>query len=364
MKCGISTGSGGEGVLDQKVSPKRGRQPFTERRLNSLKTRRRRLPWPADKPFRILSLDGGGIRGVYAATILARVEREIVDGGVAGYVDMIAGTSTGGIIAIGLGLGKPASSIERLYVEDGQFVFPPFWTRHSVLRFCRQLFFSLHSQSALEKLLYGTFGDVTLGRSSSRLVIPAFLGPRSQIAVLKTDHHPDFANDHRMAAWEACRATSAAPTYLPGHAGDGYVFLDGGVWANNPVMVAIVDALSAYDVTREQVEVLSIGSGNPPYEFGPLAVRGGLFQWRDIVNGAVFLTTDNAQAQADLLLGPERILRLEPDGPAAAIDLADWERAVATLPALAHAAFEDNRDQLKQFFTERVAARHRFYTEP
>jgi patatin-like phospholipase/acyl hydrolase len=66
------------------------------------------LPWPADKPFRILSLDGGGIRGIYAATMLARVEAKITKGEpIADYFDTIAGTSTGGVIALGLGLKKP-----------------------------------------------------------------------------------------------------------------------------------------------------------------------------------------------------------------------------------------------------------------
>ncbi|MGD9714205.1 MAG: patatin-like phospholipase family protein, partial [Thermomicrobiales bacterium] len=219
------------------MSPKRGPRPFTERRVNSLKTRRDRLPWPADKPFRILSLDGGGIRGVYAATMLARVEAKITKGEpIADYFDAIAGTSTGGILAIGLGLKKTAAQIQRLYTESGSKVFPEFWSRHPRLKFWRQLFRVLHDHRVLEQLLYDTFQDATLGDSSARLVIPAFLGPETQIAVLKTDHHRDFKKDYLMAAWEAARATSAAPAFFRGHGGDDYVFLDGGVWANNPIM--------------------------------------------------------------------------------------------------------------------------------
>jgi hypothetical protein len=163
-------------VLAQRASPKRGPRPFTDRRLNSLQTRRERLPWPADRPFRILSLDGGGIRGVYAATLLALIESEVLEGGsVADHVEMIAGTSTGGIIGIGL-------------------------------------------------------------------------------------------------------------------------------------------------------------------------------------------TTDNAQAQATLLLGPENILRLEPTGAAAAIDLADWEGAVRQLPGLAQAHFRQHLDRISAFFSQKASPRHRFYT--
>lgn len=241
------------------------------------------MPWPADKPFRILSLDGGGIRGIYAATILERVEATITKGQpIADYFDTIAGTSTGGIIALGLGMKKTASQIQKLYVETGHRVFREFWSRYPKLKFARQLFRALHDHHVLERLLYETFEDARLGDSSARLVIPAFLGPKTQIAVLKTDHHPDFRNDYTMAAWEAARATSAAPSFFPGHGVDNYVFLDGGVWANNPIMAAVIDTLSAYDVSREQIEVFSIGTGNAPYAISKFAVRGGFFQRGDV----------------------------------------------------------------------------------
>lgn len=364
MSCGILTACGEEAELDPKASPKRGPRPFTERRVNSRSTRRDRLPWPADKPFRILSLDGGGIRGVYAASILAKIEAEITHGEpIADYFDAIAGTSTGGIIAIGLGLKKPAETIERLYVEGGKRVFPEFWSRHPWLKCLRQLVRSLHDHRELESLLYETFGDARLGDSYSRLVIPAFLGPTTQIAVLKTDHHPDFKKDHAMTAWEAARATSAAPTFFRGHSGEDYVFLDGGVWANNPIMAVVIDAMSAYDVSREQVEIFSIGTGNAAYEISKFAVRGGFFQWREIIEAAMFLTTDNAQAQVTLLLGPENILRMEPLGPAAKIELDDWGAAVEQLVPLAKADFEETRLRISAFFNENVSPRHRFYTE-
>lgn len=356
--------SGAEVELARRASPQRGPRPFTDRRFHSLKTRRERLPWPADKPFRILSLDGGGIRGLFAATILARVEQDLLGGARIGdHVEMIAGTSTGGIIAIGLGLGKPAALIHQLYAVDGEKVFPPFWNRHPKLRFWRQLFFPLFNPKKLEELLFRTFGTATLGQSRTRLVIPAFLGPKTDIAVFKTDHHPDFRKDHLMFAWEAARATSAAPTYFPGHKGDDYVFLDGGVWCNNPIMAAVVDALSAYALERDQIEILSIGTGNRPYEISRFAARGGFFQWREIISGAMYLTTDNAQAQATLLFGPDHILRLEPTGPAAAIDLADWSTACAQLQPQAQHAFEEDRDRIAAFFTAPAQPRHRFYSE-
>ena len=94
---------------------------FTDRRANSRATRRERQPWPAGKPFKILSLDGGGIRGIYTAELVRRCEEAFAKGEPLGrYFDMIAGTSTGGIIALGLGLEIPTSDIVAFYRDDGR----------------------------------------------------------------------------------------------------------------------------------------------------------------------------------------------------------------------------------------------------
>ena len=94
---------------------------------------RKHLPWDSDQPFRILSIDGGGIRGIFPATILATLERDYLGGqSVGDYFDLLAGTSTGGIIALGLGAGLSAAEIERMYLDVGHLVFPasrrgPIW---------------------------------------------------------------------------------------------------------------------------------------------------------------------------------------------------------------------------------------------
>jgi Patatin-like phospholipase len=94
-----------------------------------LLSRRSRLPWPADREFRILSIDGGGIRGIFPAAVLAGLEERFLGGNsVAGYFDLIAGTSTGGILALGLGAGLTAAELLELYVERGCEIFPPLGT--------------------------------------------------------------------------------------------------------------------------------------------------------------------------------------------------------------------------------------------
>ncbi len=349
--------------MDLKASPTKEYRPLTERRVNSLRKRREQQDWPATRKFKILSLDGGGIRGIYAAQILAELEGSLPpDRMIADYFDMVAGTSTGGIIAIGIGLRIPAKEILRLYLEDGKDIFPTFWTRHPILAFLKRMFGPLYDYRKLEKHLKAAFKDATLGDSHSRLVIPAFLGPKTQIAVLKTDHHADFKCDWKMPAWQAARATSAAPTFLAGHAGDDFVFLDGGIWANNPIMAAVVDALSAYKLGRDQIEVLSIGTGNAPFDLGRFAARGGLFRWKEIITGAMFLTTDNADAQAGLLIGPENIRRLSPIGKNAEIDLGDWQSARDHLPKAALSDLSEARESVSMFFESPVLPRERHYS--
>src|SRR5215211_2395613 len=89
----------------------------------------RRVPqaWPKDRRFRILSIDGGGIRGIFPAGVLAALERHYTGGcSIASYFDLVAGTSTGGILALGLAAGYTAAELRDLYVERGNEVFPPF----------------------------------------------------------------------------------------------------------------------------------------------------------------------------------------------------------------------------------------------
>ncbi|MEO9598919.1 CBASS cGAMP-activated phospholipase [Parasphingorhabdus sp.] len=343
---------------------------FTDRRSNSTTTKRKRQAWPKDKPFKILSLDGGGIRGIFGACLLNKMQQNYGAGEhLSRYFDLIAGTSTGGIIAIGLGLQIPTEKIEMLYMLGGKKIFPPFWTRFKIARFLKSLFMSLHNHKELESALKKNFEDKLFGESKARLVIPSFLGPKAEIAVFKTDHHPDIKHDWKTEAWKIARSTSAAPTFLQAMESnegvqrkrDKKYFLDGGVWANNPIMSAIVDAMSSYDIELEQIKVLSIGTGNSAPSVSKRGLRGGLVTWKKIISTAMFLTTDNALGQAGLLIGPENILRLEPDKVNSDIELDDWYRARMSLPNDADRTFTENADSIAGFFSETVASREAHY---
>ncbi len=143
---------------------------------------------------RILSIDGGGIRGVFPAAFLARLE-EYLDHPIGRYFDLIAGTSTGGIIAIGLGLGLTAKEILQLYVEKGPLIFnqhrrPLANWLHQKLREIKQLLGAKYSSAALHDALKEAFGDRRLGDSKIRLVIPAWHPETERVWIYKTAHHP------------------------------------------------------------------------------------------------------------------------------------------------------------------------------
>jgi len=339
---------------------------FTDRRASSLATRRIKQPWPEKKPFKILSLDGGGIKGIFTAELLRRCEQMFCDGKpLASYFDMIAGTSTGGIIALGLGAHFSTNEIVSFYEKDGRKIFPPVpagkWSKlRQLLRWASK---TKLQHEELEIALKSRFQERLLGDSHARLVVPAFMMPRTEIAVFKTDHHKDFRKDHLTPMWKVARSTSAAPTFLKGMEDEdsGKIFIDGGVWANNPVMVALVDAMTDYDISFEQIEVLSIGTGNQPFELSKKEALAGLIAWREAIKAAMFLTTDNATAQVKLLLGPDRCLRIEPDEVAATIEMDDYDQAFSVLPNLASQLFEQNYEALKRFFDTTVAPRERHY---
>ena len=143
----------------------------------TIQKRRNPLPWPEDRPFRILSIDGGGICGILPAAVLAELERRFLNGrSVAGYFDLIAGTSTGGIIALALGAGMTAAAIRDIYVERGGMIFPPLRWPARCLRQVRRLVRYGYDAKALETELSRIFQARVFGDTSVRLCIPSFEG--------------------------------------------------------------------------------------------------------------------------------------------------------------------------------------------
>lgn len=350
----------GDTLLTRSFSVSDGKRPL-RRSEGSLQQRRAQLPWPSDRRFRILSIDGGGIRGILPAAVLAEFERQQLGGKPIGeYFDLITGTSTGGIIALGLAVGLPASHILDLYVERGAEIFPPLGTRFrglkSRLRHLRSLRHYRYERDPLQRLLRDTFDYKLFGEASRRLCIPSFDG-FTEVNVFKTPHHPDFRLDWKEEMVTIAFATSAAPTYFSVFKDGSRQFADGGVWANNPVMIGLVDALTCYELDRSQVDVLSLGCGESEMCITEKQLRlGGVWHWREIISAAMHLASQNALGQAGLLIGRDKLIRLDaPPMPNNPIELDDVERAVAELPPIATDLAREFKSVVLERFLQRPA---------
>ena len=340
------------------------------RSYGTLPQRRNPLPWPEAQDFRILSIDGGGIRGIFSAAFLADVEERFLGGSSVGsYFDLIAGTSTGGIIALGLAAGLTAGDVRDLYVNRGHEVFPPgegsaFAVAERWSAQLSQYVKYRYDRSALERILQHTFGKRRFGEAQTRLCIPSMDGRYSEPYIFKTPHHPDFRLDACEYMMKVALATAAAPTYFRPFEDGGYIFVDGGIWANDPVMVALVDVLTCFSVPRDRVRILSIGCGNPPYVVDKMRLGGGFWAWRRIIDAAMHLQSHNARGQAGLLIGRDRVIRVDAPTVADPIKLDDWRRAVAELPTVAKAAAKDSGPEICDTFLAYPAAKLRSLVGP
>ena len=225
-------------------------------------------------PFNILSIDGGGLRGAFAAHVLQRMEEELrMDW--TGCFGLMAGTSTGSILAAGLACGESATTLAKLYNDQGRAVFMP----HPLARLDpMRLFRSRYGHRRLRELLEQVFKDMTLGQVAIPLIVPAVDVVNGCVHVFKSKYDDGFVRDPSVRVADAVLASCSAPTYFNPHmVADKYLLADGGLWANNPSLVALVDAQYRLRVPLEDVRILSIGTGTSK-AFYPLSAGG---KWRD-----------------------------------------------------------------------------------
>lgn len=255
-------------------------------------------------PLRVLSLDGGGMRGTYTTTYLDKVanafaaRRGVKGLDIGAAFDLIVGTSTGGIVACALAAGIPLSEITALYVEHGPKIFTHplptgiFSTFRDLGKRPQAL---AEGSEVLRQALESRLGRITLGEvyaaRSIALAIPAIEMGQHRAWVFKTPHLKNTTNhrDDHYTLVDVCLATTAAPIYRSmaavNHSDDdagGYnVFVDGGLWANNPVLVGLIDAL---DMTEPGQEIHIFSLGTCPLPVGERidksAVHRGLLEWK------------------------------------------------------------------------------------
>ena len=170
-----------------------------------------------------------GSKVFFSAAVLAHLEEDLRIR-VIEHFDLIVGTSTGGIIALGLGMGLSPSEIVHFYGNKGPDIFPRkcwFGLGH--------YFHSKHDPLNLEKSLRECFGEKRMADSIKRLVIPSYNIGEDDVYLFKTPHHERLTRDFKVPAWKIAMATSAAPTYFPAFTGVDHIRLvDGGVWGKQP----------------------------------------------------------------------------------------------------------------------------------
>lgn len=242
------------------------------------------------RPFKILSIDGGGIRGLYSARMLEVFEQRFSTRTVDQF-DMICGTSTGGLIALALAIGIPATRIREFYEVHGPRIFP---STPAFTGLIRQTFGrGKYSNEVLRTVLQDMLGDKRIRDSECLLCIPSYSITQAKPYIFRWDHpEGKLGRDNSTLCVDVALATSAAPTFFPiveiEHSNhERQQLIDGGICANNPSLVGLMEAVRYFagpdtNTAYDAIEILSIETLNPPTgrpEQKRLAK--GVIQWRE-----------------------------------------------------------------------------------
>jgi patatin-like phospholipase/acyl hydrolase len=268
---------------------------------------------------RILSIDGGGVRGVVPTIVLQRLSQEPDLEGWLDRVDLVAGTSTGGLIALALGAGRDVEVIRRLYVDRAKDVFADsFWDD---IRDLGKILGADYDVANLRRELETIFGGLTLADLQRRVLVTAFdldnEDPTTRTWKPKIFHNfPGDDTDGTRLVSKVGTYTSAAPTYFQSE--DGYI--DGGVFATNPSMCALAQTQDPRIPADERadldtVRVLSLGTGRSLVHVEGQSLDWGYLQW---VRPLIGLMLDGTNGIADYQCAQilrERYHRLAPTFP-------------------------------------------------
>lgn len=236
--------------------------------------------------IRVLSIDGGGIRGIIPAVLLAAIERAAGQP-IHRLFDLVAGTSTGGILACALAspVPHPASALLDFYIQHGRTIFAPSIWRNLTSTVSAAKF----DHKPLEGILANAFGNLLLSETLTNLLIPAYDLEAREAKFFKSWRAAGYLNapgeqplDADFMLRDIARATSAAPTYfepalIRNAAGKYFACIDGAVFANNPTMCGIASARKLYpDATGMVVVSLGAGETAEPITFAQAKAWGTL----------------------------------------------------------------------------------------
>ena len=305
-----------------------------------------------DGHFRILSLDGGGVRGIFSARVLDLMNGNLnID--VYNTFDLVVGTSTGSIVAAAVATGRDLSEL----VEDYESRAPEIFGRRNLLS--RIHLKSKYDAGVLEKFLRDRFGKIRLGDIETPLMINATNVSTGRVQVFKSSYQKrrragDYFRDGEVPLYKAVLASCSAPTYFDPASVSGDLVCDGGLWANNPALVAYTEAIRNFQRKPENMRILSIGTGKVSQFYSRSSWRGLLKDWwglftgwkgKKIVDFVMLGQSQYAENCLNLIM-PEGVMRINPEIEKWKLD--DCE-SIPTLKSLALFEVTNSGEKIKRF---------------
>ncbi|OAI39847.1 hypothetical protein AYO39_02355 [Actinobacteria bacterium SCGC AG-212-D09] len=281
---------------------------------------------------------------MFTAAFIAGIE-EILGDRITNHLDLIAGTSTGGLIALGLASGRSGQEMLDLYRNNGKQIFSGSWPG-------RGAFMPKYSRKGLDRLLEEQFGSLQMKDLGVPTCISAYEVVSGQTRVFKTQHAGDLYWGADQLVWKVAAATSAAPTYFaPIQFKEEDAHIDGGVWANNPAMIAVTEAIRRFSRELRDLRLLSVGTVSPRPQVRNFGItrRMGWPRWAK--PGLALLQGGPALGnhfQALHLLGEDHYLRIGDRAESATPIKLDDVEACQPLAALGHRLALDHWPAVKQ----------------
>ena len=313
------------------------------------------------KKFRILCLDGGGIRGLYSAQMLKRMKK---DCNIDFYndFDLIVGTSTGSILAGSIVEQIDIDKVIALYVNEGKKIFKKRWLSRI------GLFASKYNPNPLKEQLKVIFENTTLGDIEKPLLINATDIGNSTQFVFKTTFNDqkdsngnkkELVRDKGILLSDAILASSSAPIFFPPHKVGNFLLADGGLWANSPVLVALAEAKKIFKTEPNDVVVVSIGTGVEENDYHINTKWWGfLTGWKreKLISMILNLQTKTNNSLLQFLMPKENILRLTYTSDKA-LPLDDVSQN-ENLLSKADKDFSDRHSEIQSFINKYIKEEH------
>lgn len=290
-----------------------------------------------ESTFNILALSGGGVRGIFQATFLKYVEEQLYKNTPLNQMfDMVVGTSTGAIVASALALGIKMKQVEDCYKNHGQEIFD-----EKKLKYLRS---EWYCPKKLKNILEKEFDDKKMIEAKCHLIITA--------TCLDNYKQKLFMNKDNMKVVDAIMSSTAAPFYFPCYTFDDGLnlsYMDGGLWANNPSLIAIMYAVNELKIPLNRIRLLSIGTTSiPPGNYLDVFNKQKTFNPKKIraVISAIFNSSESySEAYSKMMLPKDAFLYINRNTKQF-IDLSDAVRANEELPKLACEEYEEEKNKI------------------